>query len=202
MSSVNARIMPSGPTPKKAEWTDHFWYHLITTAAQANEACSDTEAAALVAVVQNYYVTLPCMDCKTHCAAYVKAHPFTTRHAHDVDAAVGWVLDLREAIAVRVRADTAAKAKAAHAAAGAPGTQSSVRTKSCTPITTCAVFNEADEEAALREAAAALIVKIKNWRVKQEDCGCNALTYNWTSVLEPTGACARARKGPPATSDL
>ena len=192
MTDIRARIMPSGPTPSKAEWTDHFWYHFITTAAQANEACSDEDADALVAVVQHYYVTLPCVHCKTHCAAYVKAHPFTTRHAHNLDAAIGWVLDFREAIAVRVRAE----AEAASAAAGAPVPEPKRLRRSCIPTTAGCVFDEKAEAAALREAAAELILKIKKWRVDHEDCGCNALTYNWTSVLKPVGACARTRKGP------
>ena len=189
MSDASTRIMPSGPTPSKAEWTAHFWYHLITTAAQANEACSEEDVVALVAVIQNYYITLPCVTCKTHCAAYVKKKPFTAQHARDVDAAIGWVLDFREAIAVRVRAE-------AEAAGSSATVTSSRRQKSCIPTVAGCVYDEAAEAAALRKTAAELVVKIKKWRVDHEDCGCNSLTYNWTSVLEATGACARTRKGP------
>ena len=186
---VIPRIVPSNPTPAKQEWTAHFWYHLITTAAQANAACEDADARALIAVIQNYHVTLPCKECKTHYAKYVKEHPFGLEHARDVDKAMDWVLTLREAIAARVIVEEREKARQA-AAATASGTAAAAKPlprKSCIPKPgSDDLCDEHAQAAAVREQARQLIERIHSWRETNLDCGCNSKKHDWTCVLDET----------------
>jgi hypothetical protein len=204
MSRVHVipRIVPSGPTPNKEEWTAHFWYHLITTAAQANAACEDTDARALIAVIQNYHVTLPCTTCKTHYAAYVKEHPFGLEHARDVEKAMDWVLTLREAIAERVIREE--REKAQQAAAAAPAAVVPPPRKSCIPKPgSDDLCDEHARAAAVRDQARQLIARIYTWRETNIDCGCNSKKHNWTCVLnetKPAGASKRYRNEPKTTS--
>ncbi len=102
-------IVPSSDTPRKREWSIHYWYVMFASALQADEKMSDEDAELLIQSFRSLQVSLCCPTCRTHYRTYFAETPYTPEHARNVVLSVEWVKTLRLFIQNRVRKEETAR---------------------------------------------------------------------------------------------